>query len=108
MVLGKNNRKALAKASAQGATAANPQLPPLSKLRVRNPNKVDENPCVGLMSSVLGCWASQGYSTQGCAMLEQQLRRCMDTKRLVQQKKSRINHHLSRFYPMIIGPHKRN
>lgn len=25
-----------------------------------------------------GCWASSGYTTQGCAALEQQLRACMD------------------------------
>ena len=27
-----------------------------------------------------GCWASQGYSNQGCAALEQQLRACMDAR----------------------------
>ncbi len=27
-----------------------------------------------------GCWASQGYSAQGCAMLEQSLRACMDAR----------------------------
>jgi len=25
-----------------------------------------------------GCWASSGYSVQGCAQLEQKLRQCMD------------------------------
>jgi hypothetical protein len=25
-----------------------------------------------------GCWASSGYSVQGCAQLEQALRECMD------------------------------
>lgn len=29
-------------------------LPPLTKLRVRRPNKPETNPCLGLMSSVLG------------------------------------------------------
>jgi hypothetical protein len=28
--------------------------------------------------SVTGCWASSGYTAQGCAALEQQLRACMD------------------------------
>jgi len=28
--------------------------------------------------SVTGCWASSGYSVQGCALLEQKLRQCMD------------------------------
>ncbi|KXL45262.1 hypothetical protein M433DRAFT_61186 [Acidomyces richmondensis BFW] len=101
MVVGKNNPQALAKA------APRPKLPPLPKLRVRRPNQADANPCLGMMSSVLGCWASQGYSAQGCAMLEQQLRACMDARKPMQQKKSSINHHLGRFYPQIIGPHKR-
>lgn len=29
------------------------RLPPLKALRVRNPNKPEENPCVAVMSSVL-------------------------------------------------------
>ncbi|KAF2200423.1 hypothetical protein GQ43DRAFT_73512, partial [Delitschia confertaspora ATCC 74209] len=29
-------------------------LPPLPKLRVRRPNKPELNPCLGVMSSVLG------------------------------------------------------
>lgn len=28
--------------------------------------------------STTGCWASSGYSVQGCAQLEQKLRQCMD------------------------------
>ena len=31
-----------------------PRLPPLPKLRVRRPNRPGENPCVGIMTSVLG------------------------------------------------------
>lgn len=27
---------------------------------------------------LLGCWASAGYTAEGCAALEQQLRQCMD------------------------------
>ncbi|KAK8215309.1 40S ribosomal protein mrp10 [Zalaria obscura] len=87
--------------------AAAPRLPPLPKLRVRRPDQANANPCIGMMSSVLGCWASSGYTTQGCAALEQQLRACMDAPRPKQQKKSTINYHLSRLYPQIIGPHKR-
>lgn len=82
-----------------------PRLPPLPKLRVRRPNKPETNPCLALMTSVLstqappphsaheeyttavslmarlraGCWASSGFSVQGCSGLEQQLRACMDT-----------------------------
>lgn len=84
------NTQAVAKATA-------PRLPPLHKLRVRKPDQAGANPCIGVMSSVLGmldrnplrpaalaltrfsgCWASSGYTAQGCAALEQQLRACMD------------------------------
>lgn len=27
-----------------------------------------------------GCWASSGYTVEGCGALEQQLRSCMDEK----------------------------
>ncbi|TKA40692.1 hypothetical protein B0A54_07961 [Friedmanniomyces endolithicus] len=101
MVVGKNNSQNLARA------VSSPKLPPLPKLRVRRPNTTDANPCIGVMSSVLGCWASQGYSAQGCAMLEQSLRACRDARKPTEAKKSNINYHLSRFYPQIIGPHKR-
>ncbi|KAJ4360598.1 40S ribosomal protein mrp10 [Didymosphaeria variabile] len=85
-------------------------LPPLPKLRVRRPNKPETNPCLGLMSSVLGCWASSGQAAaaQGCAQLEQRLRQCMDAPRDTNPKKNNINYHLSRMYPNIVGPHKRN
>ncbi|KAH0303303.1 hypothetical protein KCU71_g10692, partial [Aureobasidium melanogenum] len=114
------NTQAVAKATA-------PRLPPLHKLRVRKPDQAGANPCIGVMSSVLGmldrnplrpavlaltrfagCWASSGYTAQGCAALEQQLRACMDAPKAGQTKKSSINYHLSRLYPQIIGPHKRN
>lgn len=72
-----------------------------------------------------GCWASSGYSVQGCAQLEQKLRQCMDqpvcagwsrdTEHALtpdaarqNQKKNNINYHLSRMYPKIVGPHKRD
>lgn len=48
MVAGKNNSQALAKA------ASTPKLPPVPKLRVRRPNRADQNPCIGVMSTVLG------------------------------------------------------
>ncbi|KAF2842091.1 mitochondrial ribosomal protein 10 [Patellaria atrata CBS 101060] len=83
-----------------------PRLPPLSKLRVRRPNALNENPCLGLMTSVLGCWASSGYNLAGCALLEQQLRACMDAPKPAAAKKSTINYHLSRMYPKIRGPRK--
>lgn len=34
--------------------AAAPRLPPLPKLRVRKPDQANANPCIGVMSSVLG------------------------------------------------------
>ncbi|KAF2874527.1 mitochondrial 37S ribosomal protein YmS-T [Massariosphaeria phaeospora] len=59
------------------------------------------------LSLSTGCWASSGYSVQGCAQFEQKLRQCMDTPRAPDQKKNNINYHLSRMYPKIVGPHKR-
>ena len=85
---------------AKSTKLAPTRLPPLPRLRVRRPNKTEMNPCMGIMTSVLGmcylsaaadvfnaltalpvagCWASSGYSPQGCAAIEQQLRACMDT-----------------------------
>ncbi|EON66888.1 hypothetical protein W97_06291 [Coniosporium apollinis CBS 100218] len=83
------------------------RLPPLPNLRVRRPNRADVNPCLGIMTSVLGCWASSGYDVAGCGVLEQQLRACMDAPRPKNQKKNNINYHLSRMYPRIAGPQKR-
>ncbi|KAF2690150.1 mitochondrial ribosomal protein 10 [Lentithecium fluviatile CBS 122367] len=90
-------------------SVTNRPLPPLPKLRVRRPNKPEMNPCLGIMSSVLGCWASSSKDSavQGCAMLEQKLRQCMDAPRDPNAKKNNINYHLSRMYPNIVGPHKR-
>ncbi|EMR65157.1 putative 37s ribosomal protein mitochondrial protein [Eutypa lata UCREL1] len=66
-------------------------------LRVRNPNGQRERPCVGIMSSVLACWASAGYSTAGCAQVEQALRNCMDGPQPSPPRGSEINYHLGRF-----------
>ncbi|KAI1647776.1 mitochondrial ribosomal protein 10 [Daldinia loculata] len=73
------------------------RLPPLKVLRVRNPNGQRERPCMALMSSVLACWASAGYSTVGCAQVEQALRNCMDGPQPSKPKSSEINYHLARF-----------
>lgn len=32
------------------------------------------------LTTISGCWASSGYSTAGCAALEQNLRKCMDER----------------------------
>jgi hypothetical protein len=47
MVAGKNTTN-LARA------AAAPKLPPLPKLRVRKPDQTNANPCLGVMSTMLG------------------------------------------------------
>jgi hypothetical protein len=102
------------------------KLPPLRTLKVRRPNKTEVNPCMGVMTTVLGCWASAGpaRAAQQCSMLEQQLRACMDgqvgfhsaeqRRQLLmdEQKpgkapKSPINQQLNRLYPQIVGPRKR-
>jgi len=54
MVAGKGTPQSLAKA----ATA--PKLPPLPKLRVRRPNETNANPCIGVMSTVLGMSSLEG------------------------------------------------
>ena len=40
---------------------APPRLPPLPKLRVRRPNAPQPNPCVGIMSSLLGMLSYERY-----------------------------------------------
>jgi hypothetical protein len=50
MVAGKNTTHQLARA------ASAPKLPPLPKLRIRKPDQTNENPCLGVMSTVLGMW----------------------------------------------------
>ncbi|KAK3348597.1 mitochondrial ribosomal protein 10 [Lasiosphaeria hispida] len=73
------------------------RLPPLQKLRVREPNKAETNPCIMVMSQVLACWASTGFNTAGCATVEQSLRACMDKPRAPPKPNNSINYHLSRF-----------
>ncbi|KAM0701666.1 hypothetical protein Q7P35_010575 [Cladosporium inversicolor] len=102
MVAGKNTTNQLARA------AAAPKLPPLPKLRVRKPDQANANPCLGVMTTMLGCWASSGHTAQGCAALEQSLRDCMAVNRPKDNNKNKINQTLSRLYPLIKGPHKKN
>lgn len=103
MVAGKSSPAALALNTA----TKTPKLPPLRSLRVRRPNQTDSNPCLGIMSSMLGCWASNGQMARGCAVLEQQLRGCMDAKRPPANKRTNINATLAKFYPQIRGPVKK-
>ncbi|KAH6884830.1 hypothetical protein B0T10DRAFT_564257 [Thelonectria olida] len=72
------------------------RLPPLKTLRVHNPKRAPENPCIAIMSTVLSCWASAGYNATGCAAVETALRTCMDGPAPAPAKPNTINHHLSR------------
>ncbi|KAI1506386.1 37S ribosomal protein Mrp10 [Biscogniauxia marginata] len=83
------------------------RLPPLKVLRVRHPNGKPERPCMAIMSSVLACWASAGYTTTGCAQIEQALRNCMDSPRPPPPKGSAINYHLGRFKDRLTYPAKK-
>ncbi|KAL7624100.1 40S ribosomal protein mrp10 [Parahypoxylon ruwenzoriense] len=83
------------------------RLPPLKSLRVRNPNGRHERPCVSIMSSVLACWASTGYSTAGCSQVEQALRQCMDGPQPSRPRGNEINYHLARFKDKLTFPAKK-
>ncbi|KAK7920903.1 hypothetical protein PG985_008925 [Apiospora marii] len=83
------------------------RLPPVRVLRVKNPNKQAERPCMQLMSSVLACWASSGYNTAGCAQMEQALRNCMDAPQPPPPRTNEINYHLSRFHSRVAGVKKK-
>ncbi|KAI0113573.1 37S ribosomal protein Mrp10 [Nemania sp. FL0031] len=83
------------------------RLPPLKTLRVRMPNGKPERPCVAIMTSVLSCWASAGYSTAGCAQVEQALRACMDGPQPSAPRSSEVNYHLGRFKDRVTFPAKK-
>ncbi|KAI1811999.1 mitochondrial ribosomal protein 10 [Poronia punctata] len=83
------------------------RLPPLKVLRVRNPNAKPERPCVSMMSNVLTCWASAGYSTAGCAQVEEALRACMDGPPTNPPRKNTINYNLTRFQDRLTQTQKR-
>ncbi|KAF4448177.1 hypothetical protein F53441_8386 [Fusarium austroafricanum] len=84
------------------------RLPPLKTLRVHNPKRQVENPCIAIMSSVLvaACWASAGYNATGCAAVETQLRKCMDGPAPPPAAANTINYHLSRMKNYMTGPRK--
>lgn len=102
-------------------------------LRVREVKREESNPCITVMSSVLGrmgcpsvspplpcaqshrmltppaaCWASSGYSAAGCATIEQALRACMDGPKPTPKPPNNINFHLARMAKKINGPRKQN
>ncbi|KAG9256527.1 uncharacterized protein F5Z01DRAFT_671783 [Emericellopsis atlantica] len=72
------------------------RLPPLPRLRVHNPKRQVENPCLTIMSSMLSCWASAGYNATGCLAIENQLRACMDGPKAPRTSSNSINYHLGR------------
>jgi hypothetical protein len=99
---------------------------------VHNPKRQPENPCIAIMSSVLGmslltlprirlscktkslradhfctaCWASAGYNAGGCAAIENQLRKCMDGPAPPPAPANTINYHLSRMQKHVLSPKK--
>ncbi|KAE8352950.1 hypothetical protein BDV28DRAFT_118437 [Aspergillus coremiiformis] len=93
----------------KGATTRlNPvRLQTIPHLRIRRPNRNEQNPCVAVMATMLSCWASTGYTVAGCADVEQQLRQCMDASKPKNKKKNTINYHLMRMYPKVVGPKKK-
>ncbi|EXJ95031.1 hypothetical protein A1O1_00149 [Capronia coronata CBS 617.96] len=89
------------------STAVNPiRLQTVSRLKIRNPDKQEPNPCLGPMSAMLNCWAA-GAASGGCGHLEKALRDCMDAPSPPPKAKSTINYHLGRLYPNISGPKKK-
>ncbi|EFX06585.1 37S ribosomal protein mitochondrial [Grosmannia clavigera kw1407] len=84
------------------------RLPPLRVLRVREVKREESNPCITVMSSVLACWASSGYSAAGCATVEQALRACMDGPKPTPRPPNNINFHLARMAKKVNGPRKQN
>ncbi|RFU81678.1 37s ribosomal mrp10 [Trichoderma arundinaceum] len=76
------------------------RLPPLKTLRVHNPKRQPENPCIAIMSSVLG------YNAAGCAAIENQLRKCMDGPPPPPAPANTINYHLSRMQKYVTSPRK--
>lgn len=53
------------------------------------------------------CWASAGYQSAGCAVVEQALRECMDGPKPPPKAKNNINYHLSRFKKYLEGNTKK-
>lgn len=75
-------------------------LPPLPRVRIRNPtvNK-STNECMVLMSSLLSCWAANGEGSLNCTAFEHDLKSCMETHKPRKEQRSSINYHATRLYP---------
>lgn len=75
-------------------------LPPLPKLRLRNPVlQKSTNQCYVLMSSLLNCWAANGEGSAQCSAFEHDLKTCMETFKPQKETVSSINYHAGRLYP---------
>lgn len=75
-------------------------LPPLPKLRLRNPVlQKSTNQCYVLMSSLLNCWAANGEGAALCSAFENDLKTCMETFKPKKETVSSINYHAGRLYP---------
>ncbi|CCH61639.1 hypothetical protein TBLA_0F00960 [Henningerozyma blattae CBS 6284] len=80
------------------------KLPPLPRLKVKNPvHRVEPNTCIVIMSSLLQCWSSNGQDANQCAELVKQLKLCSATNKSVKPKRSNINYHTARLYPKVNG-----
>lgn len=78
------------------------KLPPLPRLRVKNPvQQTQADPCKVLMSSLLQCWASNGQNSKVCEELVSQLKLC--GKGNAQVRKSNVNYHAARLYKRVSG-----
>lgn len=75
-------------------------LPPLPKLRLRNPTlQKSTNQCYVLMSSLLNCWAANGEGSAQCMAFENDLKTCMETFKPKKEQASSMNYHAGRLYP---------
>ncbi|AMD19067.1 HBR166Cp [Eremothecium sinecaudum] len=86
------------------------RLPPLPRLKVKNPIiEKEANKCLVLMSNLLQCWSSNGHMNPACDELVTQLKACSSDKAAYTNKsprKNTINYHAARLYPRISGkPH---
>lgn len=80
--------------------AQSKSLPPLPRLRLRNPTLTKStNQCYVMMSSLLNCWAANGEGSLQCSGFETDLKTCMETFKPQKETISSINYHAGRLYP---------
>lgn len=75
-------------------------LPPLPKLKLKNPVlQKSNNKCYVLMSSLLNCWAANGEGSAPCSVFENDLKTCMETFKSLKETVGSANYHAARLYP---------